>query len=127
MLLLKEEKRFPLHLGKTSASTEKDAESEGDQESESEDESDTDIESEDEQQDTNFSEVDNDNHDPKRSSKDSVKGSLKIFDWVVVKYDIVSSSKSKVQFNILSVKIFWCRGVVVITTAQFHSTKPGLR
>ena len=56
-----------------------------------------------------------------------MKGSLKIFDWVVVKYDIVSSSKSKVQFNILSVKIFWRRGVVVITTAQFHSTKPGLR
>ena len=48
MLLLKEEKRFPLHLGKTSVSTEKDAESEGDQESESGDESDTDIESEDE-------------------------------------------------------------------------------
>ena len=66
MLLLKEEKRFPLHLGKTYVSTEKDTEKEGEQDSESEDESDMDIESEDELQDTNFSEDNKENHDPKK-------------------------------------------------------------
>ena len=124
----KRRKKISFAPGKDiSVSTEKDTESEGGQESESEDQSDMAIESEDKSQVTNFSEVDNENHDPKQSSRNSVKGSLKSFDWVVVKYDIASSSKSKVQFNILSVKIFWRRGVLVITTAQLHSTKAGLR
>ena len=47
-----------------------------------------DIQSEDELQDTDFSEDNSENHDPKQSSKAPVKGSLKVFEWVVVKYDI---------------------------------------
>ena len=46
-----------------------------------------DIDSEDELQDTDFSEDDNECHDPKQSSKAPVKGSLKVSDWVVVKCD----------------------------------------
>ena len=78
-----------------SVSIVKDTESEGEEESESEDESDIDIESENELQDTNFSEDDNENPDPKKSSKAPVKGSLKVSDWIVVKYDIATSSKLK--------------------------------
>ena len=117
MLLLKEEKRFPLHLGKTSVSTEKDTESKGDQESESQNESNMDIESEDESQGTNFSEDGNESHDPKQSSKAPVKDSLKVSDWVVVKYDIASSSKSK-----SSIQHFVDQILEVISDAVFRIT-----
>ena len=50
-------------------STEKDTESEGEQDSESENESDIDIESEDESQDTDFSENNIENYDPKKCSR----------------------------------------------------------
>ena len=100
-----------------SVSTKKDTESEGEQESESEDESDMDIESEDESQDTDFSEDDNENHDPKQSSKAPVKGSIKVSDWVVVKYDIASSSKSK-----SSIQYFVGQILEVISDAAFMIT-----
>ena len=99
MLLLKEEKRFPFHLGKTSVSTVKDTESGSDQESESEDEWDMDVESEEESQDTNFSEDDNDNHNTKQSYKDQRfwLGSSEIWHCQLIKI-------KNVQFNILLVK-----------------------
>ena len=116
MLLLKEEKRFPFHLGKTSVSTEKDTEPGGEQESESEDEWDMDVESEEESQDTNFSEYDNENHDPKQSAKDPFP-KLKVSDWVVVKCDIASSSKSK-----SSIQYFVGQILEVISDAVFRIT-----
>ena len=117
MLLLKEEKRSPLHLGKTPVSTEKGTESKGDQESESQNESNMDIESENESQDTNFSEDGNESHDPKQSSKAPVKDSLKVSDWVVVKYDIAGSSKSK-----SSIQHFVDQILEVISDAVFRIT-----
>ena len=113
----KKRKKISLHLGKTSVSTEKDTESEVEQESESEDESDMDIESEDELQNTNFRGAENKNHDPRQSFKAPVKGSLKVSDWVVVKYDIASSSKSK-----SSIQYFVSQILKVISDAVFRIT-----
>ena len=53
-----------------------------------------DIQSEDELQDTDFREDNSENHDPKQSSKAPVKGSLKVFEWVVY-----SAFQSEFQLN----------------------------
>ena len=76
-----------------------------------------DTESEDESQHIDFSEDDNENHYPKQSSKAPVKGSLKVSDWVVVKYDIASSSKSK-----RSIQYFVVQILEVILDAVFRIT-----
>ena len=108
-----------------SVSTVKDTESEGEEESESEDESDIDIESENELQDTNFSEDDNENPNPKQSSKTPVKGSLRVSDWIVVKYDIATSSKlkSSIQYfvgQILEVMLHAVFRITFVRPQYFH-------
>ena len=59
-----------------------------------------DIQLEDELQDIDLSEDNNVNHDPKQSSKAPVEGSLKVSDWLVIKYDIKISQLIKMKkFN----------------------------
>ena len=103
MLLLKQEKKISFTSGKTSVSTEKDTESKGESKKVNQKINQIWILNQDESQDSNFSEGSNENHFPKQSSEAPLKGSLKVSDWVVVKYDIANSVQ-KVQFNIISFK-----------------------
>ena len=87
-------------------SAEKGTDSEVEQGGESENVSDMDIESEDELPDTDFNKEYKENHDPKQSSKAPVKDSPKVSEWVLVKHDIASSSKSKSLIQYFLVKYY---------------------
>ena len=90
-------------------STEEGTESEVEQGGESE--------NEDELPDTDFSEDCKENHDPKQSSKAPVKDSPKVSEWVLLKHDIASSSKSKSSIQYIVSQI-----LEVISDAVFKIT-----
>lgn len=98
---------------KDTQSKSEEQESESEMDTESEDESEMDTESEDVLQDTD----DKENQNPKQSSKVPVKGSLKVSDWVVVKYNIACSSKSN-----SSIQHFVGQIVEVVSDAVFMIT-----